>query len=130
MPITRIKDLHGRNLALPRGSYVGFPIATDPEIRRFSTNGYAQSARLLKAGRVDAIAGTALSIYYHLSVMKMGRTDIGGILSFASKPVWLHCAKRQLSEKLVVRMRQATNSLRKEGAFRRMLDRYVPVGFR
>ena len=130
LPIARIEDLHGKLLALPRGSYTDFPIATDPNICRHRTNGYAQSARLLQAGRVDAIAGTALSIYHYLATLKMSRVDIGGILAFDRKPIWLQCAPSQVPDELVMAMRQATNLLRGEGAFRRLFDRYVPAGFK
>jgi len=128
--ITRLEDLHGKLLALPRGSYKDFQIATDPKIRRHRTNGYEQSARLLKNGRVDAIAGTALSIYYYLSNMEFNQIEIGSVISFDHKPLWLHCAKQQLSENLIARLRQATNSLRSEGVFLQLLDRYTPQNFR
>jgi len=130
LSIARVEDLHGQLLALPRGSYKEFPIATDPNIRRYPTNGYEQSAKFLKAGRVDAIAGTALSIYHNLSILSMSRKDVGVILPFDSKPVWLQCAKQQLPDGTIVRLRQATNSLRAEGVFRRMVEQYVPPGFR
>ncbi len=130
LTIARVEDLHSQLLALPRGSYTEFQIATDPNIRRFPTNGYGQSAKLLKAGRVDAIAGTALSIYHNLSILNMSRTDIGVVLPFDRKPVWLQCAKQQLPDGLIARLLQATNSLRAEGVFRRLVDHYVPPGFR
>ncbi len=130
LSIARVEDLHGQLLALPRGSYKEFPIATDPNIRRYPTNGYEQSAKLLKAGRVDAIAGTALSIYHNLSILSMSRKDVGVILPFDSKPVWLQCAKQQLSDELIARLQQATDSLRAEGVFRRLVEQYVPPGFR
>ncbi|MCZ6861517.1 MAG: transporter substrate-binding domain-containing protein [Alphaproteobacteria bacterium] len=130
LSIARVEDLHGQLLALPRGSYKEFPIATDPNIRRYPTNGYEQSAKLLKAGRVDAIAGTALSIYHNLSILSMSRKDVGVILPFDSKPVWLQCAKQQLSDGLIARLQQATDSLRAEGVFRRLVNQYVPPGFR
>jgi len=130
LSIARVEDLHGRILALPRGSYKEFRIATDPNIQRYPTNGYGQSAKLLKAGRVDAIAGTALSIYHNLSILNMSREDIGVVLPFDSKPVWLQCAKQQLSDKILARLQQATNSLRAEGVFRRLVEQYVAPGFR
>ena len=64
--ITRVDGLNGHVLALPRGSYAGYSITESSKISRYLTNGYAQSARLLKAGRVDAIAGSAVSIFFNL----------------------------------------------------------------
>lgn len=130
LPIKRVKDLQGRNLALPRGSYREFPIATDPKIQRQETSGYEQSARLLKAGRVDAIAGTALSIYHYLKVMELGRQDVGGVLPFDHKPIWLQCKKQHLSDDIISKLEKATDSLRTEGVFEKLRDRYIPASFR
>ncbi len=129
LKIKRLEDLHGQLLALARGSYVDFPISTDPNIRRHYTDGYTQSARLLKAGRVDAIAGTALSIFHNLATLDIQRKDIESISTFDSKSIWLQCAKQQLSDDVVMQLRQATNILRSEGAFRDLRDRYIPKGF-
>ena len=128
--INHVDDLQGRLLALPIGSYVGFQIGDDPKIRHHRTNGCAQSAKLLQAGRVDAIAGTALSICHYLSDLKMNRADIGDVLLFDRKPIWLHCREQSVSKAVIERFRQATNSLRTEGVFDRMFERYIPVGFR
>jgi ABC-type amino acid transport substrate-binding protein len=130
LPISRVEDLHGKNLALPRGSYREFPIATDPKIQRQETGGYGQSARLLKAGRVDAIAGTALSIYHYLEVVKLGRQDIGGVLTFDYKPIWLQCNKTTISNDIKLQLQKATDALRAEGAFEKLRDRYIPESFR
>ena len=127
--LRRVEDLHGSLLAQPRGSYQGFPISEDPGIRRHLTNGYEQSARLLEAGRVDAIVGTALSIFHYLSDLGMDREDIGDILVFDSKPVWLQCAREVLPEEVLDRLRRATNSLKSEGFFSMLEESYTPPGF-
>ncbi len=106
LPIKRIEDLYGRLLALPRGSYPDFPISTDPNILRYHTKGYAQSARILKAGRVDAIAGTAIGIFHNLSNLNMTRKDIGGVLAFDHKPIWLLCTKNKMSDEIIARLRR------------------------
>lgn len=129
VPITQVEDLHGKRLAIPRGSFMEFPISTDPNIKQVLTNGYEQSVRLFKAGRVDAIAGSELSIYYYFSVEKMSRDNIGGILPFIQASMWLHCAKGQVSDDTVKQLRQATDSLRMEGVFGDLVKRYIPDDF-
>lgn len=62
--------------------------------------------------------------------MEFNQKEIGSVISFGHKPLWLHCAKQQLSEDLIARLRQATNSLRSEGVFLQILDRYTPQYFR
>ena len=129
LKINRLTDLHGKLLAIPRGSFPQLPVSTDPNILRFFTNGYTQSTRLLKYGRVDAIAGNALSLFYNLETMQLGPDEIGTILTFDHQPLWLHCRKNRLSRKIVSRLRVATDFLRNEGVFQRMLDNYTPANY-
>ena len=129
LTITRVEDLHGKRLAIPRGSFLDSPISSDPNIERVETNDYKQSVRLLKAGRVDAIAGSELSIFYYFSVEEMMREDIGSILSIVHASLWLHCAKGDVSDDVLMQLRQATDALRSEGVFDRLVKRYIPAGF-
>lgn len=126
--ITRIEDLHGHRLSIPRGSFRDSPISQDPKIQRVLTSGYAQSVRLLKAGRVDAVAGSELSILYYLSAEGLSQKDIGVIVKYDPKQLWLHCGKGQLSDELLTKLEQATNSLRLEGAFENLAERYISLG--
>ncbi len=121
----KIKDaagLSGYSLAIPRGSFDGYFISNSPTISKLYTNGYAQSSRLLKAGRVDAIAGSAVSIIYNLHQLAITKNDIGDVLVFDEKPLWLQCTKDRLSKNEIARLRKAANVLSKEGLFDRLLD--------
>jgi len=129
LPITRIEDLHGERLAIPRGSFLDSPISSDPDIELVLTNGYEQSVRLFKASRVDAIAGSELSILYYFSVEEIGRETVGGILPIVHASLWLHCAKGQVSDDILTRLEEATNALRMEGTFDRLLKRYISDDF-
>lgn len=129
IPITRIEDLHGKRLAIPRGSFRNFSITTDPHIERHLTNDYVQSVRLLKAGRVQSIAGSEFSIIFYFSVENIEREDVGGILRLKRGPLWLHCSKQRLSDDLIEKLRQSTDALREEGVFDELINRYIPPGF-
>jgi len=129
LSIAQVEDLHGKRLAIPRGSFSDSPISSDPNIERVVTNDYEQSVRLLKAGRVDAIAGSELSIFYYFSVEEMKREDIGSILTIIHASLWLHCAKGLLADDVVMQLQQATDALRSEGAFDRLVQRYIPADF-
>mgnify|MGYP000580439632 CR=1 FL=1 len=129
MPISRVEDLHGKRLAIPRGSFLDSPISSEPNIERVVTNDYEQSVRLLKAGRVDAIAGSEISIFYYFSVEEMKREDIGSILKIIHASLWLHCAKEVLADDVVMQLRKATDALRSEGVFDRLVQRYIPADF-
>lgn len=122
--VGRVAELRGHVLSIPRGSYNGYAIAEDPLIRRQLSNGYAQSVRLLKAGRVDAIAGTALSIFFNLSRHGMQRHAYGSVTVFDNTPLWLQCRRRALPDATLERLRRATEVLRAAGAFEKILQHY------
>jgi ABC-type amino acid transport substrate-binding protein len=59
----------------------------------------------------------------------MTRKDIGSIFSMKRGSVWLHCTKAKLSDELIERLRKSTDALRKEGAFDKLIKRYIPAVF-
>jgi ABC-type amino acid transport substrate-binding protein len=122
--VKRVGDLRGHILSIPRGSYTGYPIADDPLIHRELSNGYAQSVRLLKAGRVDAIAGTALSIFFNLYRLGMTRQSYGSVVVFDNTPLWLQCRHKALSADILERLRKATEAVRDAGVVKDILQRY------
>lgn len=122
-------SLNGRLLAIPRGSYPGHRIASDPTIRRYLTNGYDQSARLLQAGRVDAIAGSAFSVFHNLQAVGMNRSGLGSIVEFDSKPLWLHCSPMTVTAGIRERLRSATVALRRSGRIDAIFDGHRIAGF-
>ena len=120
-----VGDLRGHIPSIPRGSYAGYPIADDPLIRRELSNCYAQSVHLLKAGRGDAIAGTALSIFFNLSRHGMTRQSHGAVLIFDNTPLWLQCRHEALSADILERLRKATKAVRDTGIVKEILQRYA-----
>ncbi|WP_294224873.1 transporter substrate-binding domain-containing protein [uncultured Shimia sp.] len=130
LEISGISDLRGRRLAIPRGTFRSSPVMTEPDIERVLTNDYQQSIQLLLAGRVDAIAGTAVSLYHSFATENVTRRDVGVVLSVESNSLWLQCAKGQVSEETLAKMDQATNALRDEGVFETFVQRYIPPEFK
>ncbi|SMP12224.1 substrate-binding periplasmic protein [Shimia sagamensis] len=130
LDITGISDLHGRRLAIPRGTFRGSPVTTEPDIERVLTNGYEQSIDLLRAGRVDAIAGTAVSLYHSFATENVTRGDIGVVVPVENNSLWLQCAKGQVSNDILAKMDQATTALRDEGAIEAFVQRYIPPEFK
>ncbi|WP_299425175.1 transporter substrate-binding domain-containing protein [uncultured Shimia sp.] len=128
--ITQLSDLRGQRLAIPRGTFRGSPVMSEPEIERVLTNGYEQSIDLLRAGRVDAIAGTALSLYHSFTTENVKRHDIGVVFPVESNSLWLQCVKGQVSDDILAKMDQATSALRDEGAIDALLQRYIPPEFK
>ncbi len=129
LKIAQVEDLRNHRVAIPRGGLEGKLVATDPDIERFITNDIEQSVKMLRAGRVDAIAGTAFTILFRLSAEGVSRNDIGQIFTYERQQVWLHCAKDQLPDETIMKLRQATDALRIEGVFDTFIKRYISDAF-
>jgi polar amino acid transport system substrate-binding protein len=123
------KDLDGHVVAIPTGSFTGYHIESSTAIVRHFTNGYAHSARLLKAGRVDAIAGSAVSLIYNMRQLNISSDDIGGVLIFDETPLWLHCTKGALSDNEIKRLRNAVASLQANGFINRLFSIHLASKF-
>ncbi len=128
--ISQLSDLRGQRLAIPRGTFRGSPVMAEPDIEHVLTNGYEQSIDLLRAGRVDAIAGTALSLYHSFTTENLKRPEVGAVLPVESNSLWLQCVKDQVSDDQLAKLDQATSALREEGAIDAFLQRYIPPEFK
>jgi ABC-type amino acid transport substrate-binding protein len=123
LTVSRLEDLHERSIAIPRGAYTGFQITEDAKIRRHLTNGYDQSALLLKAGRVDAMVGSDIAVYHSLRQAGLAKSDAGAPFVFLKSTIWLQCQKN-VDPALIERLRGAANSLRRDGVFDRLRIAY------
>lgn len=127
--IAQLSGLKNLKLAIPRGAFTGFPVAEDPSFNRYWSSGYAQSAKLFQAGRVDAIAGTALSLFFNLNRIGVGQSDIGSMIVFDQKPVWLQCAKGRVTPGMRTALADAVTRLRRRDAFSRIFEKYAGQNF-
>ncbi|NIZ62634.1 hypothetical protein DL239_16810 [Sedimentitalea sp. CY04] len=130
LSISSIEDLHGQRLAIPRGSFKNLPISTDSDIKQVPTNSYLQSLNMLRAGHVDAIAGSAISTFHIFSIENITRADIGVVFPFEQNSLWLQCAKGQLSKDVLTKLERATRALKLEGIFEDLVTRYIPPEFK
>lgn len=126
LEIGRFEDLYGHTVAMPRGAYRGWPLASDPKIQRYHTRSYAQSAVLLASGRVDAMVGTDIAVYYNLARAGVTRGDIGQPFVFLTSTVWLHCRK-DFDTAIVDQLRAAAKTLKADGAFDAIQARYAAM---
>ncbi len=125
LAVRRLQDLYGLTIAIPRGSYHGMEIMTDQNIKRVLTNGYDQSAAILRAGRVDAMVGSDIAVYHSLRAAGVAEADIGRPFVFLKLPLWLQC-RRDVDPNHIESLRRAAQQLRAEGAFDGIKAHYAP----
>lgn len=125
-PVLRhIDDMRGLRVGIPRGTYFG--IAFIDEAKAYHpvhTDDYNQATVLFRSGRVDAIVGTALSLYHNLESIGMDPTALAAPLVLAERPVWLQCEK-SLDGGTIERLRRAADRLREAGRFEALRANYT-----
>ena len=123
--ISRYDDLKLIPIATLRGSHYGHRFDHDNQLEKLYTEDYLQSVRLLKVGRVGAVIGTDLSLYFVIKKVGIPLKDLADPLVLTSRPIWLHCS-RQLSDTLPIdRIRKAVVDLRERGFFQNIIDQYL-----
>lgn len=124
-PIKRIEDLKGARVAAPLGSRFGNAFDQNPNIDIFRSMDYQHSAKLMKVGRVDAIIGTRLSLYYSLKKAELDPAELAPPLIYRTGSVWLQCRRDALREDERERFRKAALSLLGGPEIDALINRYL-----
>jgi polar amino acid transport system substrate-binding protein len=116
--IEKYRDLSDVRIAVPSGIFIHPPFDKDSSLIKVPSNNYGHSALMLKRGRVEAMAGVIESMYFNVRVYDIPDAQMAPPFVFSRFPIWLLCAKGQLAEEKVVRLKRAVIELREEGVIR------------
>lgn len=125
--ITRLEDLHGVTLAMPRGAFRWHPVSQDPKISRTLTKDYEAAVRLFAAGRAEAVAGTSLNLYHYFDTLSVPVHMLGVPYVFAEQSVWLHCNKESLDATKKAALRRAITELHEDRTIIGLVEKYAPL---
>ena len=123
--LTVYDDLKGRRVAITRGIVYGHKVDDDPSIERIITKDYDQSMKMLKAGRVDAVVGTDVSLLYLLKKSKIDPAILPKPLVLNSKSIHLWCAKGALSDAEKGSFEGIFSEMQKDGTLKKIWDTYL-----
>lgn len=119
LPLNTLADLKPLRVAVPRGMDFNSPIDRADAFNRYPTNGYLQSTRMLKRGRVDAMAGTEPSLDYLMRREGLHRQMRK--LAVGSHPAALYCIDTLNQHR---QLREAVAALTANGELERIIARY------
>jgi polar amino acid transport system substrate-binding protein len=124
-PVTSYEDLLGKQIATLRGSHFGHKFDGDKRLDKLFVEDYYQGAKLLKSGRVDALIGTDLSLYYVLEKAKIPFQDLAEPLVLKTRTMWLHCSQPPTQNFPLEAVRQGVVRLRERGFFADIIKHYL-----
>ncbi len=121
------EDLKSVNIAAPHGMVLGHYFDNDGTLKKSFTDNYFQSAIMLKAKRVEAMAGVEASLYFAAKNVGLKRSELGSPLVLRHSNFKLFFASDRLSDTQKEAIISATNRLRLSGAFEKIFTKYLSV---
>ncbi len=125
LSISRYIDLHNIVIGKTRGTHLSEKFDSDKNLHVIELNNYEQAAQMLKRGRIDAIAGSALILSYQLKKHGvLDRVDIKNKLALGEKEQWLQLSKKSKHLNKILVLKQAVEILQQDGTFEHIMNKY------
>lgn len=119
------EDLKLIRIGKVRGTHLSSEFDNNNALNVIEVTTYDQATQMLKHGRIDAIAGSALVLSYQL--MKHNALDIVDIsrkITLGEKEQWLQLTKNAVAPEKIVALRESIARLKKTGVFDSIMDKY------
>jgi ABC-type amino acid transport substrate-binding protein len=118
-------SLKGKILAVPNGIEFYDKFDDDNELSKVTPPKFINAIRMLKAGRVDAIAGSISVLKYIAQREGMFNDDFGEPLIFTRNNIHLVCSKATDKRERSI-LKRAVINLKLNGTIQKLLDKYLP----
>lgn len=120
-----LKDLHGKLIGTIRGVNYSHEFMDDTHIPKYKLNTMEQGLKMLKAHRIDGIAGTTLAVYYVANKQGYSKNDFDKPLVLNTREWWLFVSKKANNEKITKALKNATVVFRESNKMEAIIKKYV-----
>lgn len=120
----RLSDLHGQTIANVRQAVYDEALNEDKLIKKHPTTGYEQSIKMLLGGRVDAIVGAGITIYYTLEKLGYTAAILGKPFVLNSKDAYLHFSRQSQHQDAKDKITKAAKNLKEQGVIDKIIEGY------
>ncbi len=120
-----LSDLHGKTVAHVRQAHYDDAFDADKLIKKYATSGYEQSLKMLSAGRVEAIIGSEMSIYFLWRQLGYSADNLGTALVLNSKESYLQFSKQSKHQSAKDKIINAAKNLKRRGGVDKILNDYT-----
>ncbi len=123
--VADVRGLEGKTLATLRSANYDPRLADNAAIRKQEVSSYANAINLLMAGRVDAVVGPDMGLYFEASKMGLPRASFAPPLVMNRLEVWLYLSKASAAATLLEPLKKAAEALVAEGFVESSMKAYV-----
>lgn len=118
-------DLKGLIIGKTRGTHLSKQFDNDLSLKIVELNNYGQAAKMIKLGRIDAIAGSALVLSYQLNKYNiLADVDFTNKLILGEKEQWLQLSNKSKHLDKIPKLQQAIQQLKQDGSFDLIMNKY------
>ena len=130
LPIKKIKiheykDLNKLSIGVRLGGKFNKKFDQDKTILKKSCLDYSECIIKLKQGRIDAVIGTAATLYYELEKQGLKESSFGVPYIIGNKEDWLHFSKKSGNKKLKDKLIKFVKKNIMNGNFQKVFSKYL-----
>ena len=124
--LTDYSSLKGRIIAVPLGINFDEKFHNDKTLTKVHPPQYLHGIRMLKANRVDVVAGAISNLQYIAKLEGMKANELGKPLIITQSPVYLTCSY-SISSSMRTTLKKAVITLKNNGKISKILNNYFSV---
>lgn len=119
------EDLYGKAIGIMRGSHLSPKFDNDANLTIVHLSNYKQVAQLVKFGRIDMIAGSAISLLYVLTLHQVvDSVNFESLLELGRKTPSLQFSKKSRHLDKIPALKASIKRLHEDGTFDYIMDKY------
>ncbi len=120
------EDLRPLTVAVRLGGLFDPHFNNDATLKKLVVDNYAHGLKMLMAKRVDAVIGTAATLFYECQNMGVPAEELGVPFIIASTEDWLHISRKSAHQDKKEKIARAVHKLVGNGTFARIFSKYLP----
>jgi ABC-type amino acid transport substrate-binding protein len=124
--IKSYKDLQGTHVGVRLGGKFDERFDNDNSVVKRNCINYADCIDKLRQGRIDAVIGTAATLFYELEVQGLKTSFFGDPFFISKKEDWLHFSKSSKNKKYKKALVKSVEKNIKNGNFNKVFSKYLP----
>lgn len=123
--VENFEDLKTLKIGKTKGTHLSKTFDNDPELQLVEVTNYAQAIKMLKSGRIDAVAGSALVLSYQFNKHDaLDAVELSNRFVLGEKEQWLQLAEHAISADVSKALKDSVERLKQQGVLDAIMDKY------
>lgn len=120
-----LESLHGKKVATVRGAKYDESFTSDNAIKKYETRDYQQSIVMLVNGRVNAMIGPGMGLFFTAKQMGYSKETFGSPMILNTKDACLQYSRKTADNKKIEALKAAVEKLRQNNTIQNIIDKYL-----